>query len=261
MGKMQNLSSNDRLRGQGRRPMSADGTVPKCLCCGLDARKHISRNRWYASCGKKECSEHIRISNMQNTKADPEFKKNMSEYSRRAIQTQRSTLLADGTTKLQQTTNKIKESMSARDVDGLTGYVKAARKAVDKIRESNELAGNWTAIAEKTQLQQYVRSVKKCQYLFKEEIAQLENFDRRGQSGEDGTFHLDHRISIMYGFRNGIDPSIIGHICNLEMKPWLENNKKYSKCDLTIEELLMKISEYKKSVRKVLTSGAVSLKG
>ena len=249
------------IKGQGRRSLTADGTVPKCLCCGLDARKHLNRNRWYASCGKKECSEHIRISNMQQTKSDPEFKKQMSESARKAIQTLRATILAGGITKLQQTTNKIKASMSEPDTDGLTGYTKAARKAVNKIRESNERAGNWTPIAEKTQLQQYVRSVKKCQYLFKEEIAQLENFDHRGQSGEDGTFHLDHRISVMYGFRNDIDPSIIGHICNLEMKPWLENNKKYSKCDLTLEELKMKITEYEKSVRKVLTSGAVSLKG
>lgn len=57
----------------------------------------------------------------------------------------------------------------------------------------------------------------------------LENSDKRGPSGQTGKFHLDHIISIRYGFENGIDPDIIGDIKNLRFIPWKQNLKKSSK--------------------------------
>jgi hypothetical protein len=60
-------------------------------------------------------------------------------------------------------------------------------------------------------------------------ITILENYNKRGRAkhGTDA-YHLDHIISIKYGFDNDIDPSIIGNISNLRMIPWLENLKKSS---------------------------------
>lgn len=58
------------------------------------------------------------------------------------------------------------------------------------------------------------------------------------------TYHLDHKISITYGFINNIDPSIIGHKCNLEILYYKDNLIKGTKCSLSLDELLNRIKEY-----------------
>jgi DNA invertase Pin-like site-specific DNA recombinase len=69
-------------------------------------------------------------------------------------------------------------------------------------------------------------------------ICELLNYDKRGVSGVDGAYHLDHKFSISEGFKNGILPKIIGNIKNLEFIPWKENVKKRTKCSITIKELI-----------------------
>ena len=54
----------------------------------------------------------------------------------------------------------------------------------------------------------------------------LENFDKRGQSGQEGAYQIDHMYSILKGFKNNVPPALIGNIGNLQMIPWLENLKK-----------------------------------
>ncbi len=51
----------------------------------------------------------------------------------------------------------------------------------------------------------------------------LENFDKRGQSGVEGAYQIDHMYSILKGFKNQIPPALIGDIKNLQMLPWLDN--------------------------------------
>jgi len=69
-------------------------------------------------------------------------------------------------------------------------------------------------------------------------INELPNYDRRGNSGNDGVYHLDHKFSIMEGFKNNVPAEIIGNIKNLEFIPWEENIKKRTKCSITINELI-----------------------
>ena len=54
----------------------------------------------------------------------------------------------------------------------------------------------------------------------------LENFDKRGPSGEEGAYQIDHMYSILKGFKNKVPPALIADIKNLQMIPWLENVKK-----------------------------------
>ncbi len=54
----------------------------------------------------------------------------------------------------------------------------------------------------------------------------LENYNKRGPSGKEGAYQIDHMYSILKGFRNTVPPSLIGNIDNLQMIPWLENIKK-----------------------------------
>ena len=51
----------------------------------------------------------------------------------------------------------------------------------------------------------------------------LENFDKRGASGVDGAYQIDHTYSVLKGFKNQVPPALIGDIKNLQMLPWLEN--------------------------------------
>ena len=54
----------------------------------------------------------------------------------------------------------------------------------------------------------------------------LENHDKRGPSGVEGAYQVDHIYSKYKGFKNGVPASIIGHIDNLVMLPWKENRDK-----------------------------------
>lgn len=47
-----------------------------------------------------------------------------------------------------------------------------------------------------------------------------------GRNGSGDVFQIDHKISIIYGFKNNIDPAIIGNINNLQLLHWKLNNKK-----------------------------------
>ena len=48
----------------------------------------------------------------------------------------------------------------------------------------------------------------------------------RGLAGEAGVYHLDHIISIRYGFDNNLLPEEVARKENLQMLPWKENISK-----------------------------------
>jgi hypothetical protein len=54
----------------------------------------------------------------------------------------------------------------------------------------------------------------------------------------------DHMYSVREGFINGIDPEIIKHPANCKLMIHNENNKKNSKCSITLEELLDRIEKW-----------------
>lgn len=72
----------------------------------------------------------------------------------------------------------------------------------------------------------------------KQPLYLLKNYEKRGVSGIDGAYHLDHKYSISEGFKNNIKPQIIADLNNLEFIPWEENVKKRTKCSITKEELI-----------------------
>lgn len=51
------------------------------------------------------------------------------------------------------------------------------------------------------------------------------------------TFHLDHKFSIIEGYRQNVSYKIIGALCNLEIIPAKENCSKKSKCSISIDQL------------------------
>ena len=50
-------------------------------------------------------------------------------------------------------------------------------------------------------------------------------------------YELDHKFSITEGFKQGVDPSVIGHFSNLELIPKSVNRSKRIRCSVTLEEL------------------------
>lgn len=54
----------------------------------------------------------------------------------------------------------------------------------------------------------------------------LENYDKRGQSGVEGAYQIDHIYSVLKGFKNSVPPALIGDIKNLQMIPWIDNVRK-----------------------------------
>jgi len=61
--------------------------------------------------------------------------------------------------------------------------------------------------------------------------------ETRGLGGKNGAMNIDHKFSIVEGFRNNILPCIIGSQCNLELIPWLENYKKHDRCSISKGDL------------------------
>lgn len=65
------------------------------------------------------------------------------------------------------------------------------------------------------------------------DLSVLNNSNRRGKY----EYHLDHRYSIMEGFKNNIPPYIIGSIVNLEFISYKQNCSKRDKCSISKEQL------------------------
>ena len=51
-------------------------------------------------------------------------------------------------------------------------------------------------------------------------------------------YELDHKFSITEGFKQNVDPKVIGHYTNLELLPKYVNRSKRIKCSITLEDLL-----------------------
>lgn len=58
-------------------------------------------------------------------------------------------------------------------------------------------------------------------------------------------YHLDHIVSISYGWYNKIDPEIIGHYCNLRYIIGKENMSKNKKIGMSVELLMEKYKNAK----------------
>ena len=51
----------------------------------------------------------------------------------------------------------------------------------------------------------------------------------------------DHMVSVMFGYKNNIDPKYIGHPANCKLLRQLDNVSKLDKCSITFDELLERI--------------------
>lgn len=130
--------------------------------------------------------------------------------------------------------------MSKIDNFGRNGYARIASKAIIK--------GNLTK-AEKGIIMH--PSCRDSYYRYKTLVLHLTNRYRQeltegyitGLAGKPGAWHIDHKFSIIQGFREKISPFVIGHRENLQMLPWKQNIQKLHRCDISLEELFC-ITDY-----------------
>lgn len=71
-------------------------------------------------------------------------------------------------------------------------------------------------------------------------------YSAKNKSDNPNGCSRDHLYSVAEGFKNGIDPKLLAHPANCHVKPHKKNQSKYSNSDITIEQLLTRISEFEK---------------
>ena len=104
----------------------------------------------------------------------------------------------------------------------------AIKEVKEKIRKTNELSGKWTPLKNKSNFEIYKKLVWK--YTNKNNLKLLKNFEKRGRVDlSPNAYHLDHIISIKYGFENNILPIYLGNKYNLQFIEWINNLKKSDK--------------------------------
>lgn len=81
--------------------------------------------------------------------------------------------------------------------------------------------------------------VKKTEKNIRKYGVEIQNLHLRGKG-----FELDHKFSVIEGFKLNIDPDIISHVKNLEILTIQENKKKLGKSSISLEDLLKEIKKF-----------------
>ena len=99
-----------------------------------------------------------------------------------------------------------------------------------------EKRGYFTPLYQKSEWEQYKQLV--WYHTNQNDLSKLPNYNKRARLEVLGSYSLDHRFSLARGFKEGIDPKIIGSVHNLEFIPAKENDSKKTNCSIDKEELL-----------------------
>lgn len=65
----------------------------------------------------------------------------------------------------------------------------------------------------------------------------------------------DHMVSVRFGFENNVNPKVISHPANCKLVRHTENQRKRTRCTLTLEELYNRIMEFESQWRNGNASG------
>jgi len=109
----------------------------------------------------------------------------------------------------------------------------------DTFRAGMEREGNWRKQKDIPDFERYreiVRDITDKNY--QENFYEIPNAKKRSRE-----FHLDHKVSIAYGFDNNIPAYIIGHHKNLEVIHHAKNESKHANNSITLEKLFAEIDK------------------
>lgn len=125
------------------------------------------------------------------------------------------------------------------DENGLNGYQRIGKKAIIKGNKTKQDRGLITLDEEKPSYVKY----KNLVHYITNKSRHLLDTSKSGRAGTDGATHVDHKYSIMRGFKNAVSPFVVGNYHNLEVIPWADNVSKNAKCSIELD-VLMGMCEY-----------------
>lgn len=118
-------------------------------------------------------------------------------------------------------------SETVRYISEMTKKWTNNKKNYAAIRKTMEDKGVWTPVSAQTEWKQYKRSC--WNFTLKNDLSVLDNYGLG--------LAIDHKYSVLEGYKNGVLPCIIGSIYNLQYVTASENSVKGTKCSITKEEL------------------------
>lgn len=125
-----------------------------------------------------------------------------------------------------------------KKIDPKTGKTKGQLR-IDKIRSTRERLGYQLPFEQMSEYDQYTSKV--LIITSRQALHTLPKYNLRKRNGKT-PHQLDHKFSMMEGFKQKISPEIIGCIHNLEYIPMKENHSKGARCSITLDELLAAIN-------------------
>jgi len=130
-----------------------------------------------------------------------------------------------------------KTMMNRYGVEHIMYIEEIKQKVLQKVRQTLIRLGKWLGDDQIPLFQVYQRKVSHFTNKSIKKKFTSEDLSKTGRSGVVGALQIDHIFSVKEGFLNNILPQIIGHENNLRLIPWYENDKKKSKCDITLDQL------------------------
>jgi hypothetical protein len=108
----------------------------------------------------------------------------------------------------------------------------------DSFRKVMEDKGSWRRLEDISDWELYREKVRTVS----DENYQKHFYDIPNAKKRSREWHLDHRVSIAYGFENDVDVEVISHWKNLEVIHHSVNESKFVDCSITLDKLVEEIS-------------------
>lgn len=171
------------------------------------------RKRWLKTCGESKCSHDLHVVSMTT--------KNENGISKADLRSKK--LVA---TQLSKDPNIFKiKGLKAMATLGEEGLIARGNKISKALRKTEDRTG----------IKRFRRSVS--HYTKKQDLSDLPNYEKLKDGHE-----IDHILSVIDGFNAGLSSKQVSHKANLQVLSRKANRDKYIRSDMTVNELLEKIT-------------------
>jgi len=215
----------------------------------------IPNGRWSCAPSPNSCpAKRSKTSGDNNPSRRPEVRKVISEINsvlfasgsdlRKQCQTALKTRYGvDNPMSIKEVADKFVATRKSRNnykwsVDNNDPALQAKRYA------TNVASGLWLDPALKTEWQRYEQKVDRITNQNYKKYKEIINPDNLKRGRIRGTYQLDHIMSKMGGFNEGVAPELIAHPANLRMLTSTENQSKNSKSQYTKIQLMEEVKRF-----------------
>jgi len=232
--------------------INGNTSIPKCIC-GKELKWYKSyAQRCSIVCANKATAK-IRANTIANKSLDEKLKikqkqkiTNVIKYGEnyaasRAMKRSKETIIKTETARKNAMMKKY-GTYNLMHVDSIKQKAKNSfkfrtveqkLKTANKIRSTRIKNGSCIDDHDERMFLSFKKYRRRVRYLTNKTIkTNHELFSNRGK-----TFHVDHKVSVLYGYKNKIPPNIIANINNLELKHFVDNIRKGFKNSISIDEL------------------------